>query len=148
MSKDIRGKHGTRKVTVPDLSLLSITQARTALTNLGLNYSDTATNTSNSGDGEKIFGQSPTSGTVVIIGSTVSINYYNYVAPPSFFSPPYFPPYFPPFFPPFFPPSFCNALNGIGCSYTKPGTGGKTCFYSSVYNCSGACVGGSLDFCL
>lgn len=148
MARDRRGKHGTRKVAVPDLSILSITNARNALTSLGLNYSDSATNTSTSGDSDKVFEQTPAAGTIVIIGSTVSLGYYNYVAPPSFFSPPFFPPYFPPFFPPFFPPSFCNPLQGTGCFRTGPGPGGTTCYYSSVYDCNGSCSGGSLEFCL
>jgi len=148
MAKDHGSKKGTRKVAVPDLSVLSISDARTALTNIGLNYSDTSTNTETSGDGNKVFGQSPAAGTIVLLGSTVSVNYYTYVAPPSFFSPPFFPPYFPPFFPPFFPPSFCNPLADETCFRSAPGSGGKTCFYTSVYGCDGKCNGGTLDFCL
>jgi hypothetical protein len=146
MAKDHGSKKGTRKVTVPDLSVLSITNARNALTSIGLNYSDSSTNTSTSENRDKVFSQTPEAGTIALLGSTVSINYYTYVAPPSFFSPPFFPPYFPPFFPPYFAP--CNALAGIGCFRTAPGSGGKTCYYSSVYDCNGACLGGSLDFCI
>jgi hypothetical protein len=150
MAKDHGSKKGTRKVAVPDLSILSIADARTALTNLGLNYSDTSTNTVTSLDDTKVFGQSPAAGTIVLLGSTVSISYYTYVAPPNFFGPPSFfgPPDFfgPPGF--FAPPSFCNPLAGTSCFRSAPGSGGKTCFYTSVYSCNGTCVGGSLDFCL
>lgn len=151
MAKDRRGKHGTRKVVVPDLSTSLIADAKTTLTNLGLNYSDTATNIGISADNNKVFEQSPAAGTVVIIGSTVSIGYYSYIAPPNFFGPPAFfgPPGFfgPPAF--FSPPDFsCNPLQGQTCFRSAPGPGGTTCFYTSVYSCSGACSGGSLDFCL
>jgi hypothetical protein len=149
MAKDHGSKKGTRKVEVPDLSILSISDARTALTNLGLNYSDISTNTGVSVDNTKVFGQSPAAGTIVLLGSSVSIDYYTYIVPPFF---PFFP-FFPPSFPsfpsfPYFPYFPCNPLEGQSCFRSAPGTGGKTCFYSSVYSCNGACVGGSLDFCL
>jgi hypothetical protein len=146
MAKDHGSKKGTRKVAVPDLSILPIADARTALTNLGLNYSDTSTNTETSGDNSKIFGQSPASGTIVLLGSTVSINYYKYVAPPFFPFFPFFPPFFP-FFPPFFPYFACNPLQGIGCLRTVYVGNAVTCFYDSVYNCAGSCAGGTLLFC-
>jgi hypothetical protein len=148
MAKDLGSKKGTRKVTVPNISTLSITDARTALTNIELNYSDSSTTTATSGDDAKVFSQSPAAGTIVLLGSTVSIGYYTYVAPPFFPYFPYFPNFGPYFAPPFFPYFACNPLQGTGCLRTAPGSGGKTCYYDSVYNCAGNCVGGSLLFCL
>lgn len=72
------GDRGARKVTIPDLSGMTRTQAQTALTNAGLSYSETNENTGDSGLDTKIKDGTQTTGTV-LLGSTVSYTYYTYV---------------------------------------------------------------------
>lgn len=101
------GKHGRRKVVVPNLINLSKTAARSTLQALGLTYSETSSNTENSSINDLVQSQGVAEGTTVLYGDQVSYTYAVYVAPPYFpyfpyFAPPYFP-YFPYFAPPFFP---------------------------------------------
>jgi hypothetical protein len=74
------GDRGARKVTVPDLTGMTRSQAQTALTNAGLSYSETNENTSTEANGTKIKAGTQTTGTV-LLGSTVSYTYYTYVYP-------------------------------------------------------------------
>jgi hypothetical protein len=74
------GDRGARKVTIPDLTGMTRTQAQTALTNAGLYYSETNENTSTEADGTKIKAGTQTTGTV-LLGSTVSYTYFTYVYP-------------------------------------------------------------------
>jgi hypothetical protein len=73
------GDRGIRKVSVPDLSGMTRTQYQAALTAVGLTYSESSTTTGDSGLDQKVISQGTTAGTVVNIGSTVSVNYYQYV---------------------------------------------------------------------
>ncbi len=72
------GDNGPRKVTVPDLTGMTRTQAQTALTAAGLSYSETNENTGDSGLDTKIKSGTQTTG-VVLLGSTVTYTYYTYV---------------------------------------------------------------------
>ena len=83
---------GIRKVTVPDLSSLTKSESESLLSSLGLAYSSSSSNTETSGLNNKIKSQSQQSGSVVNIGSSISFEYYAYVAPPYF---PYFPSFTP-----------------------------------------------------
>jgi len=94
---------GIRKVTVPDLSSLTKTQAESLLSSIGLTYSSTATTTSNSGLDNTIISQNISAGTTVLIGSSISISYYLYQATPPV-TPPVVPPVVPPIVPPIVPP--------------------------------------------
>ena len=78
---NIFGIHGRRKVNVPNLSGRTRSQAQSDLNSVGLNYSETSTNTSDSGLSNLIQSQGTTAGTVALIGDTVPFVYYNYVAP-------------------------------------------------------------------
>jgi hypothetical protein len=78
------GRHGRRKVNVPDLSGLTRSQAQTSLTDKGLNYSESATSTDNISLGLSVANQGTAAGTTVLYGDTVSFSYYNYIAPPTF----------------------------------------------------------------
>lgn len=71
-------------VAVPNLSGLSRSAAQAAITNAGLNFSEgvTPVDTANSSLGDKVSGQSLTSGVLVDYETTVSYSYYRYVAPP------------------------------------------------------------------
>lgn len=60
-------------VTVPNLVGLSRTQAQTALANVGLSYAETA---GVEGTVDQVYSQSPTSGSSVSPGSTISYTYY------------------------------------------------------------------------
>ena len=75
------GDTGIRKAIVPDLSGMNRTQYQAALTALGLTYTETAQNTSDSNLDQKFFSQGTAAGTTVIIGSSVTMVYYNYVYP-------------------------------------------------------------------
>lgn len=67
-------------IVVPNLSGLTVTEAQSQLSALGLNYSvGTSVNTSNSTLGNKVSSQSPAAGSTVVSGSTVTYNYYTYV---------------------------------------------------------------------
>lgn len=77
----VRGKGGVRKVTIPNLSGLTRAQAQSLLTSLGLGYSESTTNTSDSGLSNYIQSQSLSSGFTVNIGTAVPFSYYTYVNP-------------------------------------------------------------------
>jgi len=72
-------KTGVRKVTIPNLSGLTRSQSQTLLSSLGLSYSESTINTSDSGLANYIQSQSSSSGSTVLIGSSVPFVYYNYV---------------------------------------------------------------------
>jgi len=73
------GRGGIRKVTIPNLSGLTRTQAQSLLSSLGLTYSESTTNTSDSGLTNYIQSQAVSSGSTVLIGSSLPFIYYNYV---------------------------------------------------------------------
>ncbi len=75
------GKHGRRKVNVPNLSGLTRAQAQAAITARGLLYSESSTNTSDLNNSDKISSQSISAGSVVLFGETVPFVYFNYVDP-------------------------------------------------------------------
>jgi len=75
------GRGGIRKVTIPNLSGLTRAQAQSLLTSLGLTYSESTTNTSDSGLTNYISSQSLSSGSTVVIGSSLPFVYYNYIDP-------------------------------------------------------------------
>ena len=75
-------KSGRRKVSVPNLSGRTRSQAQSDLNAINLNYSESSTNTSDSGLSNSIQSQGTAANTVVLFGDTVSFVYYNYVAPP------------------------------------------------------------------
>jgi hypothetical protein len=77
------GKSGARKVSVPDLSTLTRSQAQTALTNAGFQYTETEVSTPTSNLDLTIKSQSITAGDIVLYGSSISYEYYKYalVAP-------------------------------------------------------------------
>jgi hypothetical protein len=75
-------KTSKRKSTVPNLSSRSRSQAQNDLVSRGLFYSDSSQNTSDSGLNLYVASQSVSAGDTVLLGSTVSFVYYNYVAPP------------------------------------------------------------------
>ena len=76
------GKHGRRKVSVPNVTGSSRSNAQTSITAASLTYSESSTNTSDSGLSQIVQSQGISSGSVVLIGSDVPFTYYNYVAPP------------------------------------------------------------------
>jgi hypothetical protein len=76
----IAKRTGVRKVNVPNLSGLTRSQAQAALSAAGLTYSESTTNTSDSGLTNLIQSQSTSSGSAVLIGSSITFVYYNYVA--------------------------------------------------------------------
>jgi hypothetical protein len=75
------GRVGIRKVTVPNLSGLTRSQAQSLLSSLGLNYSESTTNTSTLSLTDSIASQGSAHSSTVSIGSTVPFVYYNYVDP-------------------------------------------------------------------
>jgi len=75
------GKHGRRKVNVPNLSGLTRAQAQAAITARGLLYSESSTNTSDLNNSDKISSQSVSAGSAVLFGETVPFVYFNYVDP-------------------------------------------------------------------
>jgi len=75
------GRVGIRKVTVPNLSGLTRSQAQSLLSSLGLNYSESTTNTSTLALTDGIASQGSAHSSTVSIGSTVPFVYYNYVDP-------------------------------------------------------------------
>lgn len=77
-------KSGIRKVTIPNLSGLTRGQAQSALASLGLNYSESTTDTSDSGLTNYIQSQNISSVSTVTIGSSVPFVYYNYVNPTTY----------------------------------------------------------------
>lgn len=72
---------GIRKVTIPNLSGLTRTQAQSLLASLGLTYSESTTNTSDLGLTNYIESQSISSGFTVNIGTAIPFSYYTYVNP-------------------------------------------------------------------
>jgi hypothetical protein len=81
MSVRKSGDKGVRKVNVPDLSGMTRTQYQAALTAVGLTYSETSSTTGDSGLDQKIVSQSTAAGTVVNIGTSIAVTYYQYVYP-------------------------------------------------------------------
>jgi beta-lactam-binding protein with PASTA domain len=72
-------------VVVPNLSGLTVSEAQTQITSLGLLYAvGSSVETSNSTLGNKVSSQSPSAGSTVTSGSIITYNYYTYVyvAPP------------------------------------------------------------------
>lgn len=74
-------KKSIRKITVPNLSGLTRSQAQAALSALGLTYSESTTNTSDSLLGNTIYSQDFTAGSTVVNGTVFPFVYYNYVDP-------------------------------------------------------------------
>ena len=70
---------GPKKVNVPDLSGLTRSQAQAALSALGLSYSESAADTSDSLLTNKIQSQALSFNSTVLVGSSVSFVYYTYV---------------------------------------------------------------------
>ena len=96
------GKHGRRKVSVPNVTGSTRSNAQIAITSAQLTYSESSTNTSDIGLSQVVQSQGVSSGSVVLIGSNIPFTYYNYVAPPVV--PPVVPPVNPPVNPPVVPP--------------------------------------------
>jgi hypothetical protein len=70
--------------TVPNLTGLTLTQANTAISNASLSSSPTAQSTGATAENNNLVisgTQSPSSGSVVNVGSTVSFQYYSYTPP-------------------------------------------------------------------
>jgi len=71
-------------VVVPNLAGVSTTTAQQQLSALGLNHAvGSAVSTSTSSLNNTVSSQSPASGSVVVSGTVVTYNYFNYVAPPT-----------------------------------------------------------------
>jgi beta-lactam-binding protein with PASTA domain len=83
LNKKFFSRLGIRKVDVPNLSGLARDQSMAVLNAVGLVPVDTPTNTENINLNLGIVSQSQAAGSTVLIGSQVSFNYYNYVAPPN-----------------------------------------------------------------
>jgi hypothetical protein len=140
-------KTGVRKVNVPNLSGLTRSQAITAIQAVGLAYSESTTNTSDSGLTSFIQSQGVSSGATVLIGTSISFVYYNYVAPyyaPPYHAPPYHAPYYaPPYHAPtpyyeaapYYAPT--NNCSGYSYAYGEARCGG----YASIYNGCGQFLG-------
>ena len=75
------GRHGRRKVNVPNVVGTSRTAARGSFTTIELNYSESSINTSEASLSQITESQAISSGQTVLIGSTIPFTYYNYVAP-------------------------------------------------------------------
>jgi hypothetical protein len=75
------GRHGRRKVNVPNLSGLTREQAQAELTARGFQYSESSTDTSDSNNTNKISSQSVSAGSTAVFGSTIPFVYFNYVNP-------------------------------------------------------------------
>lgn len=75
------GRHGRRKARVPNIINLSRSEAQSLILNSGLTYSESSTNTSDSGLSNKVQSQDISDGSVVLYGSNISFVYYNYSAP-------------------------------------------------------------------
>ena len=75
------GRFGLRKVTVPNLSGLNRSQAQSILSSLGLNYSESTTDTGSIELTNGIASQGSAHNSTVSIGSTIPFVYYNYVNP-------------------------------------------------------------------
>lgn len=132
-------KGGIRKVTVPSLSGLSRSQAKTLLESVGLSWYETSSTVENVNLDQSIVSQETPSGTTVNIGQTISFSYYVYVAPPP---PPPPPPSQPPSGPPAGPPSndcipddagYCNGL--IWFQYYYSPSGQYTCAAVATGTC-------------
>ena len=77
----VRGRGGVRKVTIPNLSGLTRTQAQSLLSSLGLSYIESTSDTSDSNLTNYIQSQTVSSGSTVTIGSAIPFSYYTYVNP-------------------------------------------------------------------
>lgn len=113
--KKFFSRFGIRKVNVPNLSGLSRSQAKATLSAVGLTWTETENTTTNSSLDQSLVSQGITHNTAVIIGSSVPITYYQYVAPPNFN------PGFGPNFPPDFNPGFQPSNPGFGEPPPNPG---------------------------
>ena len=108
-SKFKKTKIGLKKVNVPNLSGLSRAAAQAALANVGLTYSESTENTTDSGLDNILSTQNISPGTTVEIGTPVNFTYKIYVAP---YYNPYYNPYSnpPPYDNPYSnPPPYDNA---------------------------------------
>ena len=74
-------KKSIRKITVPNLSGLTRSQAQAELSAAGLTYSESTTNTSDSLLGNTIYSQDFAAGSTVVNGTVLPFVYYNYVDP-------------------------------------------------------------------
>ena len=72
-------KKTIRKITVPDLSGLTRSQAQSTLSSLGLIYSESTTNTSNLSLSNTIYSQETSQGSTAVFGDSIPFVYYNYV---------------------------------------------------------------------
>jgi len=133
LNKKFFSRLGIRKVDVPNLSGLNRDQSIAVLNAVGLVPVDTPTNTENINLNLTIVSQSQAAGSTVLIGSQVSFNYYNYVAPPNF-NPGFSPGFSNPGFSPGFSvqcdyvdgPTYCLNVDsqGYGDGYQKSWTSG------------------------
>jgi hypothetical protein len=73
----IFGRHGRRKANVPNIVGLSRSAAQSALSSAGLTYTESTTNTSNIGLANQVASQNVVSSSVVLIGISVPLVYYN-----------------------------------------------------------------------
>jgi hypothetical protein len=140
LNKKFFSRLGIRKVDVPNLSGLTRDQSIAVLNAVGLVPVDTPTNTENINLNLGIVSQSQAAGSTVLIGSQVTFNYYNYVAPPNFnpgFNPGFSNPGFNPGFsnPGFAPVSDCIDDDAGYCA--NVGADGYGDFYQYQYSPSG-----------
>jgi hypothetical protein len=129
---------GVRKTNVPNLSGLTRSQSITAIQAAGLNYSESTTNTSDSGLTNYIQSQGTSSGDTVLIGTSISFVYYNYVAP--YYAPYYAPPYHAPYYaPPYHePPYHAPTVYHAPAVYHAPTPYYEAApYYAPTNNCSG-----------
>jgi hypothetical protein len=123
LNKKFFSRLGIRKVDVPNLSGLNRAQSIAVLNAVGLVPVDVATTTENINLNLGIVSQSQPAGSTVLIGSQVTFNYYNYVAPPNF-NPGFASPGFVPINPGFLPPPgspYCDGgtlVNAAANGYT------------------------------
>jgi hypothetical protein len=140
-------KTGVRKVNVPNLSGLTRSQAITAIQAAGLNYSESTTDTSDSGLTNYIQSQGTSSGDTVLIGTSLPFVYYNYVAPyyappyyAPYYAPPYYAPYYAPYYEPYYAPSVYHAPGPYHQVYHEPPAGPyyqPAPYYAPTNNCEG-----------
>jgi len=136
LNKKFFSRLGIRKVDVPNLSGLTRDQSIAVLNAVGLVPVDVPTNTENINLNLGIVSQTQAAGSTVLIGSQVTFNYYNYVAPPNFnpgFNPGFSPGFNPGFSPGFQPacdyvdaPTYCTNVDsqGYGTLFQQSWTSG------------------------
>ena len=130
LNKKFFSRLGIRKVDVPNLSGLTREQSIAVLNAVGLVPVDVATNTENINLNLGIVSQTEAAGSTVLIGSQVTFNYYNSVAPPNFN-----PGFSPGFSPGFAPVSDCIDDDAGECR--NVGADGYGDFYQYQYSPSG-----------